>query len=86
MFSSRSTRIVRGGRAKVTERRAAVDFAGWMRDLVDGPYAGYERLQVVLDNLSTHTPAAFYQAFAPAEARRLLRKLDATTCRSTPAG
>jgi transposase len=62
--------------AKVTERRAAVDFAEWMRDLVDGPYAGCERLHVVLDNLSTHTPAAFYQAFAPAEARRVLRKLE----------
>jgi transposase len=62
--------------AKVTARRAAVDFAEWMRDLVDGPYARYERLRVVLDNLSTHTPAAFYQAFAPAEARRVLRKLE----------
>jgi transposase len=62
--------------AKVTERRAAVDFAGWMRDLVDGPYAAYERIQLVLDNLSTHTPAAFYEAFAPAEARRVLRKLE----------
>jgi hypothetical protein len=28
------------------------------------------------DNLSTHTPAALYQAFAPAEARRLLRVLE----------
>ncbi|HVG87303.1 MAG TPA: IS630 family transposase [Vicinamibacterales bacterium] len=62
--------------AKVTERRAAVDFAGWMRDLVDGPYAGYDRIQIVLDNLSTHTPAAFYEAFAPVEARRVLRKLE----------
>lgn len=62
--------------AKVTERRTAVDFAEWMRDLVDGPYAGYERIQVVLDNLSTHTSAAFYEAFAPAEARRVLRKLE----------
>lgn len=62
--------------AKVTARRAAVDFATWMRDLVNGPYAEYERIQVVLDNLSTHTPAAFYEAFVPAEARRLLRKLE----------
>jgi len=62
--------------AKVTVRRAAVDSAEWMRDLVDGPYAEYERIQVVLDNLSTHTPAAFYEAFAPAEARRVLRKLE----------
>lgn len=62
--------------AKVTERRTAIDFAEWMRDLVDGPYAGYARIQVVLDNLSTHTSAAFYEAFAPAEARRVLRKLE----------
>jgi transposase len=62
--------------AKVTGRRTAVDFAGWMRDLVDGPYAGYERIQVILDNLSTHTPAALYEAFVPAEARRVLRKLE----------
>src|SRR5205814_1833418 len=56
--------------AKVTARRAAVDFAAWMRDLIDGQYAECERLHVVLDNLSTHTAAAFYEAFAPAEARR----------------
>ena len=62
--------------AKVTERRTAVDFAEWMRDLVDGPYAASDRIQVVLDNLSTHTPAAFYEAFAPAEARRVLRQLE----------
>jgi transposase len=62
--------------AKVTARRAAVDFAQWMRDLVDGPYAATERIQVVLDNLSTHTPAAFYEAFAAPEARRVLRKLE----------
>jgi DDE superfamily endonuclease len=60
--------------AKVTERRASVDFAEWMRDLVDGPYAGCDRIQVVLDNLSTHTPRAFYDTFALAEARRVLRK------------
>jgi hypothetical protein len=62
--------------AKVTPRRTAVDFATWMRELIDGPYAAVDRLQVVLDNLSTHTPAAFYEGFTPAEARRVLRKLE----------
>jgi transposase len=62
--------------ATVTPRRTALDFAEWMRDLVDTHYVAYDRIQVVLDNLSTHTPAAFYEAFAPDEARRLLRKLD----------
>jgi transposase len=62
--------------AKVTARRTAVDFAEWLRDLADIHYAHTERIQVVLDNLSTHTPAALYEAFAPAEARRLLRRLE----------
>ena len=53
-----------------------MDFAEWLRDLVDGPYARYDRVQVVLDNLSTHTAAAFDEAFAPEEARRVLRKLE----------
>ncbi len=38
------------------------------------PYA--EEIRVVLDNLKTHTPAAWYEAFEPTEARRVLRKLD----------
>jgi transposase len=61
---------------KVTARRTAVDFAEWLRDLVDVHYAGTERIRLVLDNLSTHTPAALYQAFPPAEARRVLRRLE----------
>jgi len=61
---------------KITARRTAVDFAEWLRDLVDVHYAGTERIRLVLDNLSTHTPAALYQAFTPAEARRVLRRLE----------
>jgi hypothetical protein len=61
---------------KVTARRTAVDFAEWLRDLVDVHYAGTEPIRLVLDNLSTHTPAALYQAFTPVEARRVLRRLE----------
>jgi transposase len=60
----------------VTARRTAVDFAEWLRELVDVHYAGTERIRLVLDNLSTHTPAALYQAFPPTEARRVLRRLE----------
>lgn len=63
-------------RAKVTDRRAAVDFAECMRELVDEDYPNAERIRVVLDNLSTHTPSALYETFAPAEARRILRKIE----------
>jgi hypothetical protein len=61
---------------QVTERRTRVDFAHAMRDLLDGPFADAERVVLVLDNLNTHRPAAFYEAFAPAEARRLLAKIE----------
>jgi hypothetical protein len=47
-----------------------------MRDLVDKHYPEAERIRVVLDNLSTHTPSALYESFEPAEARRILRRLE----------
>jgi transposase len=62
--------------AKVTDRRAAGDFAACMRDLVDTHYPRAEQIRVVLDNLSTHTPSALYETFEPAEARRILRRLE----------
>ncbi len=60
----------------VTSRRTKVDWAHFMRDLVDGHFPQAERITVVLDNLNTHTYASLYQAFEPAEARRIARKLD----------
>lgn len=60
----------------VTERRTAVDFAYAIRDLVDAQYPEAEAVVLVLDNLNTHTPAALYAAFPPAEAWRLLQKLE----------
>jgi hypothetical protein len=59
----------------VTDRRTKHDFAQQMRGLVDRHFPD-ATIRVVLDNLNTHTPAALYEAFPPAEARRLLRKLD----------
>lgn len=61
---------------KVTERRTKRDWALCMKQLVDEFYPDAERIRVVLDNLNTHTPAALYETFAPAEARRLLEKLE----------
>jgi transposase len=61
---------------KVTERRTADDFALCMRELVDLHFPKAECIRVVLDNLSTHTPAALYAAFPPSEARRLLRRIE----------
>ena len=57
-------------KVKVTERRAAEDFAACMRDLADVHYPKAERIRVVLDNLSTHSAGALYQTFPADEARR----------------
>jgi DDE superfamily endonuclease len=61
---------------KVTDRRTALDFAYCMQELVDVHFPKAAVISVVLDNLNTHTPAALYEAFPAAEARRLLRRLD----------
>src|ERR1700682_2037301 len=63
-------------KVKVTERRAAEDYAQCMRDLVDIHYPDAEIIRVVQDNLSTHSAGALYQTFPPAEARRILRRLE----------
>jgi len=61
---------------KVTEHRAARDFAECMRDLVDIHYPQAQEIRVVLDNLSTHSAGAIYETFPAPEARRILRRLD----------
>src|SRR6516225_9781087 len=61
-------------KVKVTERRSAEDYAHCMREVVDVHCPDAERVRVVQDNLSTHSAGALYQAFPPAEARRILRR------------
>jgi len=63
-------------KVKVTERRAAKDFAACMRELTDLHYPKAERIRVVLDNLSTHSAGALYQSLPACEARRVLRRLE----------
>ena len=61
---------------KVTERRTMIDFAHCMRDLVDVHFPDAETIVVVMDNLNTHKMGALYEAFEPAEARRIMDKLE----------
>jgi hypothetical protein len=61
---------------QVTARRTSLDFAEQLRRLSDEVYAQAERIVLVLDNLSTHTPAALYERFAPAEALRLASRFE----------
>jgi len=56
-------------RVKVTDRRAAVDYAHVLKDLSDLHFPGASRIVLVQDNLSTHKTASLYEAFPPDEAR-----------------
>jgi hypothetical protein len=61
---------------EVTDRRTSVDFAHCLKDVVDVHFAEAEQIVLVSDNWNTHKLAALYEAFAPAEARRIIEKLE----------
>jgi hypothetical protein len=60
----------------VSERRTGIDFAHALRELVEQAFPAAERIVLVLDHLNTHRPASLYQAFPPAEARRILDRIE----------
>lgn len=60
----------------VTKQRTMRDFAHQMQWLAGEAYPDAEKIRVVLDNLNTHRPASLYEAFDPAEARRILKRLE----------
>ena len=60
----------------VRERKTKIDWAVEMARLLEGRYAGAEKVIVVCDNLNTHTRGAFYEAFDPERARRLVRHIE----------
>src|SRR4051812_3900936 len=61
---------------KVTDQRAAVDYAQLLRDLSDTHFPKASKIVLVQDNLSTHTPASLYAAFPATEARRLVERFE----------
>jgi hypothetical protein len=60
----------------VTARRTRQDWARFIRDLVEVHYPDAKRVVLVLDNRNTHVAGALYETFPPAEARRLLARLE----------
>jgi hypothetical protein len=68
---------LRGWRqVRISERRTRLDWADCIKELVDVHYPDAERIVLVLDQLNTHSPASLYEAFPPAEAKRLADKLE----------
>jgi hypothetical protein len=63
-------------RVKVTARRTKIDLAEMLREIVDVDYPEAEIVVLVMDNLNTHTLGALYEAFEPAEALRIARRLE----------
>lgn len=60
----------------VRERRTAIDYAHVLRDLADAHFPKADRITLVQDNLNTHARASLYEAFPPAEARRIAGRFD----------
>lgn len=63
-------------RVTVTDRRTKCDWAEQVRTLLEVNYPRAEQVTLVMDNLNTHSPASLYEAFEPAEARRLIDRLE----------
>jgi hypothetical protein len=63
-------------RLEVKAQRTTKDFAHFMKRVADEFYPHADCIVVVLDNLNTHKPGAFYETFAPEEARRLARRFE----------
>ena len=71
---------------KVTDRRAAVDYAQCMRELVDVHYPDAACIRVVQDNLSIHKPGALYEASRPPMLDASCAASNSTSLRNTPVG
>lgn len=68
---------LRGWRqVRVSAQRTRIDWAQCVKELVDVHYPEAEMIVLVMDQLNTHTPASLYEAFVPAEAKRLAAKLE----------
>ena len=61
---------------EIRDQRRRLEWAEVMRIVSDELYPEAEKIVVVLDNLNTHVPSAFYLAFEPQEARRLVERFD----------
>ena len=61
---------------KVTEQRKKTDWAQFIKELVDNDYPLADKIILVMDNLNTHAGSSLYEAFEPAEAKRILDKLE----------
>ena len=60
----------------VTDRRRRLEWAEFVRSLVDGQYGDADKVVLVMDQLNTHTAASLYEAFPPEQAKRIADRLE----------
>ncbi len=67
-----------GGRrhVKITERRTRIDWAHFVKEMLDDRYPKAKKVLLVMDNLNTHGIASLYTAFPANEAKRLADRLE----------
>jgi hypothetical protein len=63
-------------KVKITERRTQLDWAYFIKEMLEERYADAEKVVLVMDNLNTHNIASLYLAFPPKDARRLADRLE----------
>ena len=63
-------------RVEITDHRKKIDWAQFIKGMVDIDYPAAEKIILVMDNLNTHVGSSLYEAFKPAEAKRILEKLE----------
>jgi hypothetical protein len=61
---------------EVTDRRTKKDYAQCLGKLSGEMYPDAEMIVLVQDNLNTHSPASLYEAFEPAQAKRLAERFE----------
>ena len=63
-------------KVKITERRTRIDWAHFIKEMLEERYPDAKKVVLVMDNLNTHNTASLYEAFPPEEARRLAVRLE----------
>lgn len=61
---------------EITEHRQKVDWAKFIKGMIDDRYPEAEKIVLVMDNLNTHSISSLYEAFPPHEAKRLADRLE----------
>jgi len=61
---------------EITEQKTKKDWANFVKNFVDKNYPKAKKITLVMDNFKTHTIGAFYEAFQPEEAKRLVDRFE----------